>query len=580
MNTIRACLLSFLVVVSFVAVPLSAGAVGAGATASPADTASTAQDVTSSTVEPGVTGQPSTMSVGPSSALQSGERESDPSMEETIGYVRGYWHDDELPVDDREGAHVNESELQTVVHRSMARAEVVRGLTFQSVPDVELITRDDFRNETDDLFGNLTDSDRLLENVRYEAYLMAGRDTDAVDAYQQLYGGSVGGYYDPETDEIVIVSDSTDEIEVAENTLGHELVHALQDQHFNITRYDRRTLDEDGAINGLIEGGASFAEDAYVDRCGEDWACLEPEASPGGEQPAVWGQYFQLIMPYDEGPDFVEYVHDRGGWEAVDARYDEPPASTAEVIHPGTEREPVNATPADRSTDEWSRLEADQGATVERVGEAGLVSMFMHDSVQRQLSGSVIDIQDWVSRTPEGGETYEYAQPITDGWAGDGLAVYTTDARTADESGYVWRTEWTNETEAAEFRDAYLELLGLKGAEPVADAANTLRLEETYPGAYHVSHEGSTVRIVRAPSADELSAVHEPTGSSDAEQIDHPVFDADGETEADGSDGAGDGNESDGADGGDGDDGESLPGFGPTVALVGLALAVGLARRR
>ncbi len=548
----RALLLSVLVALALVAVPLSGGGVVAGPDAPPQPT-----DVDVS--------QPALESPVATDLQAAADRDDDPSTEDTVGYAEGYWYDDELAVDDEDGAHVSEDELDEVVYRSMARTEEIRGLTFQEVPDVEVITREEFQAESEELFADLSERDALVENVRYEAFLMVERDSDAVESFEALYGGAVAGYYDPEADQVVLVSDDEDEVEVDEVTLGHELLHALQDQHFGLQGYDRETMDRDGAINGLIEGDAVFVDEQYADRCATEWDCLEPQASQQDMPDIVWGQYFSLIMPYDEGPDYVESVYEAGGWDAVDDLYDDPPASSSEVIRPDEDREPVDVGFEDRSDDAWSVLEPDEGPTVQRVGEVGIVSMFIHDSIERG-GMSVLGFEDWFEEPEGGGETYHYDQPITDGWAGDALVVYATDDETVEETGYVWKTEWTSEDDAGEFLDAYLQLLGLHGAEPVDDRQNTLVVESDFPGAYHVEHDGESVRIVRAPSPDDLPSIHEEAGPEGEDTIDHDVFGT-----AESGDDAAD-------DVADGDD-DTIPGFGPIAALIAVLLAAHLTRR-
>ena len=49
-------------------------------------------------------------------------------------------------------------------------------------------------------------------------------------------------------------------------TLVHELTHALQDQHFDLTKLDRgvETSGEDFALTALVEGDATSVEDDYL----------------------------------------------------------------------------------------------------------------------------------------------------------------------------------------------------------------------------------------------------------------------------------------------------------------------------
>ncbi|WP_323173051.1 Hvo_1808 family surface protein [Natrialba sp. PRR66] len=460
------------------------------------------------------------------------DRPADPSTNDTIGYVDGYWYDDELPVDTRDNQTLAEGELDAVISRSMARVEVIRNLTFEEDVSVDVVSREEYQDEQTEngsVFTNATGAVRLQQNVNYEALFMVDRNTDAADAAESLYGGSVNGYYDPETEQIVIVSESSGTPTPNEPVLGHELVHALQDQQFGLSGYERETIDQDNAVNGLIEGDASWVDAEYERRCGEAWACLQPERGTPGQSDLNWGLYLTIYQPYDDGPDYVEFLLEQAtdetawdageyDWEAVNAAYDDPPASSAETIRPGEERDPASVEVADRSSEGWQQLEVDGAVANETVGEAGMVSMFTADAFEwgRQ---PVIEQSEFL----ESSMGYDFDQPETDGWAGDELVTYVTDDaadaaaggsnETVDdavtETGYVWRTEWTTTDDAEAFAGAYLELLANHNAEPVDDRQNTYEIESDYPGAYYLDVSGETVSIVRAPSVAELDAVED-----------------------------------------------------------------------
>ncbi|ARS89590.1 Hvo_1808 family surface protein [Natrarchaeobaculum aegyptiacum] len=448
--------------------------------------------------------------------LLADDRPDEPSTSETVGYVEGYWYDDDLPVDDRDSAALTEDELEAVVYRSMARVEHIRGLTFQEEVPVEVLSRDEFQEEAD-LFGNVTDEQRLHQNVYLEALFLADRETPADSEVEALYDGTVGGYYDPATNEIVLVAEDPDEPETDEIVLGHELLHALQDQHFDLSQYDRETIDQDAAKNGLIEGDAVWVETEYADRCASEWDCLEPSISAGGSPAINWGLYLIVLQPYDDGPDYVDHLLEEGGWDAVDAAYDEPPASSSEIIRPGDEREPVSIDVADRSSDEWRQYEIDGAVANETLGEVGKASMFAAGAVDPARPGVVSEDAFFEGRTGVLADL-DYDQPYTDGWAGDEFVTYVhEDADATDDplaavehSGFVWQSEWVSEDDAAEFVDGYEQLLEYHGAEEIevdGGDADVYEIDENYPGAYAITQDDETVTIVRAPSVDDLEDV-------------------------------------------------------------------------
>ncbi|QLK25092.1 Hvo_1808 family surface protein [Natrinema zhouii] len=477
--------------------------VAASAAASPESTASTSAE-----------SAPSLESPSASSAVATQDaRPENPSTEDTVGYVEGYWYDDELAVDSQSNAVVDEDELDPVIYRAMARVETIRNMTFEDEVAVDVVSRETYRQTNEERFANYTAAERLEQNVGYEALFTVDRETAAADATETVYGGAVKGYYDPETDEIVIVSENPESPELDELTLGHELVHALQDQRFDLSRLNGSTQDAELAGNGLAEGDASWVERAYEDRCGSEWDCLSPS---GGEQAGNfdvnWGIYFAVYQPYSDGPDYVDSLREQGeGWSAVNAAYDDPPATTSAVIHPGSEREPANVSVPDRSSDGWRQLTVDGAVANDTVGEAGMVAMFAADAMDGGQS-SVISATELFG-SEEG--SYNYDHSYTDGWAGDKLVVYTSDEidnesdpAAAGEAGYVWRTKWQSTDDTEEFLDGYRQLLDDHGAEAVDDRQNTFVIDDGgYSGAYFLERNGTTVTIVRAPSVAALSNV-------------------------------------------------------------------------
>ncbi|AHF98508.1 hypothetical protein HALLA_06260 [Halostagnicola larsenii XH-48] len=500
------------------------------------------------------------------------DRPADPSTEDTVGYVDGYWYDDELSVDRSDDATVSEDDLEAVVSRSMARVETIRGLTFEEDVSVDVISRQEYRTQNDTSIADPTADQRLQSNLRLEALFMADRETSAIDEQQSLYDGSVAGYYDPETDEIVVVSEDPDDPALDELTLGHELVHALQDQHHDLTSYERETQDQANAKNGLIEGDAVWVENRYETRCSEDWACTLPSTNSQGDQPEPnWGLYLTIFQPYDDGPDYVDAVLGEGDsrdWDALDGAYDDPPASSSEVIRPGEDREPRDVDVEDRSSENWTQHEIDGAVANDSLGEATMVSMFAADGLAGEES--VIEADELLPDGPYGTiENIDYDHEVTDGWAGDELVTYVGENESIEESGYVWETEWESTTEAEQFLEGYLELLSLHGAEDVDGHRNTFAIEDEdgYPGAYYLENDGERVTIVRGPSAgavSEIDAGSAPEGDDTLElDADAPDSGADDES---------------GPDDSNANDGEPISGFGPTVAVVALLVATLAAR--
>ncbi|WP_459194461.1 Hvo_1808 family surface protein [Halosimplex sp. J119] len=566
--------------------------------------------------------------------LSNGSTPEDPEND-TLGWENGCWFNESVDVDRSDG--LNDTELDAVVSRAMARVEQVRELEFNQTVPVEVISREEFR-QSNATGVNSTVNNTLHQNVKWEAMLMVGEDTDAVSVQQSNTGSSVLGYYSPQQERIVIVSENTESPEMNEVTLSQELFHALQDQQFNLSSFNQTTRELHNARDGIIEGDGNLVDSLYQKRCQAEWNCLMPQTESGNEggQPDIhYGMYFVSFQPYSDGPKFVDRIYQTEGWDGVNAVYDNPPASTEQVIHPEKygEDEPANVTFTDRSNEEWAVPHLENG-TVDyaEFGEAGLATMLFYPTYESGGQESpVVGLRSFLNYTnyPQisNYDPFNYTTRYTDGWDGDRLYPYVTnESAETNETGYVWKTVWDSEKDAADFVEGYTMLLDYRGAEAVNDSTNTYRIPDgEYADAFYVNHTGTTVTLVNAPSIDELSEVRAgaapddgddqetatdtdtatdepnetPTDTATSEPGDEATAtDGDGEqttTETPDTgastatatpipaDGAGDGG-ADGDDDGSTDAVETTasdgPGFGAAAAFAALALAGLVLRRR
>ncbi|AGB36122.1 Hvo_1808 family surface protein [Natronococcus occultus] len=420
-----------------------------------------------------------------------------------LGQIGDYSHDDSFAFDGE--ARLTESELEAASYRSMARIELLRGLPFEHDVSIDVITREEYREQR----AEPANASAFRNELWRGAFVVDG-ETDVNREFDDLYGASVQGYYSD--GEIVLVANDADSIRVDRATLVHELVHALQDQRFGLERRGE-TLDERRAEEGVLEGEANYVPYLYDQRCDADWDCLAepPELTTAlGERPFNVGLFLSIYVPYAEGPTFVSHLHETGGWDAVDRAHEERPNTTSELIHP--ERypdEPAEIELEDRSTDAWElATDGDGEPRTETVGEATLfASLWANGVIDRPID--------------EGGTEpvpYNYSHPATDGWAGDAFRVYEGPD---DETAHVWSLSWQSEDDAEAFADAYRELLAANGAEPVddssADDANAYRIddEDAFASAYRVVVADETVEIVGAPTLEDLEDVH-PIGTETA----------------------------------------------------------------
>ncbi|MWG34971.1 Hvo_1808 family surface protein [Halomarina oriensis] len=538
------------------------------------------------------------------STLESAQ-EGAPADPETdvLGWENGYWYNESIDVDPSDG--LNDEELDKVVARSMARVEEVRGLEFERTVPVEIYTREQLQQELSQGSSNVSADQRLHQNVKYEATFMVGESTDAVGVQQSNQGASVGGYYSPAAERIVVVSENAESPQLDEITLSQELFHALQDQQFDIGSYNQSTREKHNAIDGIVEGDGNYVDYLYQQRCelpDDDpnaWGdCLADSPASGsgdqatGQSSLNLGLYLVVYQPYSDGPAFVRTIHEQQGWEAVNAIYENPPASTEQTIHPELygEDAPTEVTIEDRSDDRWNVLELEGGVDYAEFGEGGIASMFIYPTYASEGQGGLLAPQEFLNLNEtnqvDSFDPINYNQSWSNGWDGDKLLPYVADDAGTNETGYVWKMHWDSPEEAQEFRSGYERLLGFHGATQVGQDTYVVEQGE-FADAFHVTVEGNTTTIVNAPTVEDLSGVD---GSVEVQEVQSgqngtTTAGTNGGTTATEGGSTGDtatggtSNDSVPATGDDGTTAETGPGFGVVVALVAL-LAVALLARR
>lgn len=406
------------------------------------------------------------------------------SGEDPIGWEDGYWYDDSVAVTTEDG--LNASEREAVLARSKARVERIRDREFEGNVSVEVISRDEYRNQSG---GPGPTGDDPWNDQVWEALLLVGEDSSTGQAFGDTYNTSVQGYYAPASDNITIVSDSpTPTIDRA--TLSHELVHALQDQNGELGP-SPETQDRQLAQQSVTEGEANYIQWTYEDRCENRWQCLSRPGDDGGEGSSggapTDGVFVTIYQPYATGPGLIDQQYGQDRWDGVGQLYERPPNSTEQVIHPERypDEEPVNVTVPDRSGDEWERF--DNEPVADTVGEASIFAML--------YTNDAVEPEEW----------YRYQSDASEGWGGDSVVPYRNGS---GGYGYVWAIEWDSERDARQFQTAYTSILDDKGATRPTEDVYRVPESDSFGDAFRVTRSGTRVRIVNAPTIEDLDDVH------------------------------------------------------------------------
>ncbi|MFL6238619.1 MAG: hypothetical protein ACJ735_03865 [Actinomycetes bacterium] len=221
-------------------------------------------------------------------------------------------------------------DLQTFVEQQ-------RGGTYRHPVSVEFLPDKQFRQALGDDRGSASDEDIAL-GLAPNASALAN-ETRELD-------GSVTGFYDDRSGKLYVRGQTLDD--EARITLVHELTHAYDDQHFNLTRFDDTDdNDADAAELALVEGDAVAVESSYLEtlpiavRCPglEDaYQAYDSDCRAAGyREDAVDDASADALeaeddFPYAIGGRFIATLRRLGGPNAVNKAFGDPPVDTAQVI--------------------------------------------------------------------------------------------------------------------------------------------------------------------------------------------------------------------------------------------------------
>lgn len=191
------------------------------------------------------------------------------------------------------------------------------------------------------------------KKLAYEkAYALLGllpAGTDLIDTYLSGFLRSVQGLYDPEAKTLYIADwvPSGDQ----EETLAHELTHALQDQHFDLAAYLEKgrglTTDEQFARVSVMEGQAvAIAMNLSLEDRGTDFTkvvniakwigfnrMLQAEGDKAFGRRSSFNEAVQF--PYVFGATFLQSYVRAYGWAGMASLFKRPPSATHQILHPG-----------------------------------------------------------------------------------------------------------------------------------------------------------------------------------------------------------------------------------------------------
>ena len=308
------------------------------------------------------------------------------------------------------------------------------------------------------------------------------------DYVVKLLREQVAGFYEPKTKEFYLAAWLP--IADQKRVIAHELVHALQDQHFNLRRFEKwpkGDSDAELAAHALVEGEATLVMIEYdfeqqglkldMARIGSLTDVLSDQDSDKDAKtypvfanaPRVLKENLQF--PYFYGAAFVVALLKNRSWNLLDRTYETLPGSTEQIMHPERFLMPDNPVVIDMPDlsgalgPGWKKTDADVN------GEFGYL----------------VALAEFIPR--------KAARSAAAGWGGDRYSLYENKA--TGEVVLVQYTTWDAEKDAHEFFDAYAERTVKRyHLSKPADGVAQPRIYETSEGLASIELRGKDVMMI------------------------------------------------------------------------------------
>jgi hypothetical protein len=283
-----------------------------------------------------------------------------------------------------------------------------------------------------------TPAEMHAAEVLLRAFGLAPKDFEYRAFLIKLLTEQVAGYYDPKAQQFYLAD--WIELEGQKPVMAHELTHALQDQHFNLKRFEKwpkGDSDAELAAHALIEGDATLAMTLYMTKhplvaLAFYKSLSSQEISSEQFRSAPRALRESLLFPYEAGSNWATQVYRQGGWDLVSKAFTKLPQSSEQIIHPSkyfAYEAPVKVTLPDLKPllgPTWKRIDTDVN------GEWGLYLVL--DEYLNNSSAS---------------------KDAAAGWGGDQYALYEGASRS--DVFIAEFTTWDTTIDARDFFVAYLQ---------------------------------------------------------------------------------------------------------------------------
>lgn len=220
--------------------------------------------------------------------------------------------------------------------------ETTRKRPFKTFPKIEFLDDDEFLDRVSELWDVPVDAQEIIDAEAFRVLGLIDASTDVSEVLGALDAAGLLGLYSIDDNQLWVRGSDLGLLELS--VLVHELTHAFDDQWFDLDAdiFHGDSFDNYNAIAATIEGDAMRVEELWrstLDPKDRRKVVEEEYSSLTDEEQAQLRAFPPALLeiagwPYTEGLDFMEYVSEVGGEDAVDELFANPPESTEQVLHP------------------------------------------------------------------------------------------------------------------------------------------------------------------------------------------------------------------------------------------------------
>jgi hypothetical protein len=354
----------------------------------------------------------------------------------------------------------------------------ITGLPIKAPLKKQIVSREEIKTYlTQSLNQEITPRELRQQEAMLKVFGLVSSDFDLGKFLVTFYTEQAAGIYDPRRQAMLIADWVSPDMQKI--VLAHELTHALQDQSFDLEKFQHAVRDDDDATSArqaVTEGYATAAmmEELIKPATLASLPSLEPLMNMMIQQPmaqfpafssAPFFLRFSALFPYSQGIGFMQAGLKHGGWKGLNSLFLRPPSTTREIFEPdlyfgstgrttglsivGSARpspSPAESAPPKMTLPQKGPLSALPGLS------------FLGENVMGEL-GYYCLLGQLISE--------EEAKKLAPAWLADRYLLYQNSS--THQYALVARTRWTSpETALAFFRD-YHTILAKKFTELAPD---------------------------------------------------------------------------------------------------------------